>query len=60
MSKFGYFLKSLIPHIESQDERNEAYLAEAVDIYDLERRMEQLERQGRETPPALSFAQGVR
>ena len=60
MSKFQQFLKALIPSIESEAERNEAYLSEAVDLYDLERRMEVIERQGREIHPAVTFAQGLR
>jgi hypothetical protein len=41
------FLKSLLPTVESQRERDEAYLASAVDIYDLERRMHEIDERGR-------------
>ena len=41
------FLKSLLPSIESQKERDEAYMAESVDIYDLERRMREIDERGR-------------
>ena len=41
------FLKSLVPSVESQEERDEAYMAEAVDIHDLERRMREIDERGR-------------
>lgn len=41
------FLKSLLPVIESQQERDEAYLAESADILDLERRMRAIDERGR-------------
>jgi Protein of unknown function (DUF3563) len=40
-------LKSLLPAIESQQERDEAYLAAAVDMHDLERRMREIDGRGR-------------
>ncbi len=40
-------LKFLVPSVESQTERDEAYMAEAVDIYDLERRMREIDERGR-------------
>jgi hypothetical protein len=40
-------LKSLLPTIESQQERDEDYLAGAVDICDLERRMHDIDERGR-------------
>jgi Protein of unknown function (DUF3563) len=40
-------LKSLLPDIETQRERDEAYIADAVDIYDLERRMREVDDRGR-------------
>jgi len=41
------FLKSVLPSIESQEERDAAYLAAAVDIHDLERRMREIDARGR-------------
>jgi len=41
------FLKSLLPTIEPQQERDERYLAGSVDIYDLERRMHDIDERGR-------------
>jgi Protein of unknown function (DUF3563) len=47
MTNLLNFLKSLLPSIESQQERDEAYMAQAVDIYDLERRMREIDERGR-------------
>lgn len=47
MSKLLKLLKSLLPSVESQKERDEAYMAGAVDIYDLERRMREIDERGR-------------
>jgi Protein of unknown function (DUF3563) len=47
MTNLLNFLKSLLPTIESQTERDEAYMAGAVDIYDLERRMREVDGRGR-------------
>ncbi len=47
MTKLLNFLKSLLPSIESQTQRDEAYMAGAVDIYALERRMREVDERGR-------------
>jgi hypothetical protein len=47
MTSLLNFLKSFLPAIESQKERDEAYMADAVDIYDLERRMREIDERGR-------------
>jgi hypothetical protein len=47
MTNLLNFLKSFLPAIESQKERDEAYMADAVDIYDLERRMREIDERGR-------------
>ena len=49
------FLKSLLPVIESQQERDEAYLAESVDILDLERRMRAIDERGRNRMGGITF-----
>ena len=41
------FLKSLLPTVESQQERDDAYMAADVDIPDLERRMREIDARGR-------------
>ena len=47
MTPILQFLKSLLPVAESQRDRDEAYLAESVDIHDLERRMRSIDERGR-------------
>ena len=37
------FIQGLFPHFATREERDEAYLAESVDEYDLERRMYELD-----------------
>ena len=43
MSRIIELIKAHLPHIETQQELDEAYLAESVDIYDLEHRMRDLD-----------------
>jgi len=47
MSNLVSLLRSVLPTIESQSERDEAYLAAAVDLRDLERRMREIDDRGR-------------
>ncbi len=58
-SLFG-FLRHLIPNIQSQQERDELYLADAVDIYDLERRMREIDCRGRHTQGGMPLGLGLR
>ena len=44
-------LKALIPELESRQERDEHYLAEAEDDCDLERRLHEIDERGRELDP---------
>jgi hypothetical protein len=44
MSPLFAFIKALFPHIPSQKERDAAYLNDALDIYDVERRMQEIEQ----------------
>ncbi len=55
MSSFITLLKSLLPSIESQDERDNAYLGESVDLHDLERRMRQIDQRGRSRSYGVSL-----
>lgn len=48
-------LKSLLPNVESQRDRDEAYLAESVDIHDLERRMRSIDERGRNRRGGITF-----
>lgn len=43
MSRIFQFIKTLLPNVQSTQDRDEAYLAEAVDVFDLERRMRQID-----------------
>lgn len=49
MSRLAEFIKALVPHFPSQRDLDEAYLAESVDIYDLERRMSDIDWKRRNT-----------
>jgi tRNA A-37 threonylcarbamoyl transferase component Bud32 len=42
-----HFFQALFPSLQSQSEIEEAYLAEAIDTEDLERRLREIERRGR-------------
>lgn len=43
-------LKALLPDLESQQERDENYLATSEDDADLERRLHELDERGRDLP----------
>jgi hypothetical protein len=60
MSRLIELIKALIPRIESQRANDEAYLAASVDIYDLERRMHEIDERGRNASPDLTFSLGLR
>ncbi len=47
MSNLLNVLKSILPSVETQTQRDEAYLSEAVDLYDLEHRMRDIDSRGR-------------
>lgn len=55
MNTIFRFLQSLLPNIESQRDRDEAYLAESVDILDLERRMRSIDERGRNRHGGIIF-----
>ncbi len=48
MSKLIELLKACLPELRSHKDRANAYLNDAVDIYDLERRMREIDRTGNE------------
>ena len=60
MSHLLSILRSVLPTIESQAERDEAYLAAAVDLRDLERRMREIDQRGRTAANDLTFSLGLR
>jgi hypothetical protein len=55
MSILIELIKALIPNLESQKDRDEAYLAESADVYDLERRMRDLDSITRQNAKNLIF-----
>ncbi|MFO1272971.1 MAG: DUF3563 family protein [Rubrivivax sp.] len=57
MSRLADLIKALIPRIKTQEERDEAYLADAVDLYDLERRMREIDSRAwaRSRDPQAAF-----
>lgn len=60
MTAISKLINAFLPILQSQRERNEAYLGEAVDIQDLERRMRELDLRNRASPQALPLSLGLR
>jgi len=60
VSKLFGLIQAMLPEIEPQQARDQAYLAQSVDIYDLERRMREIEHRGRSAAPDLTFSLGLR
>ena len=60
MSKLLGLFQAILPEIEPQQARDQAYLAQSVDIYDLERRMRELEQRSRSSASDLTFSLGLR
>ena len=59
MLNFLKLLKALIPSLPTQRERDEAYLAEALDVYDLERRMREIDARGRHATSEVALGLGL-
>jgi len=60
VSKLLGLIQAILPEIEAQQDRDQAYLAQSVDIYDLERRMREIDQRGRSTASDLTFSLGLR
>ena len=60
VSKLLSLFQAILPEIEPQQARDQAYLAESVDIYDLERRMREIDQRGRSAANDLTFSLGLR
>lgn len=60
MSSFCGFIKALIPQVETQQDRDEAYLAQSVDLHDLERRMREVDARGRADVRGVALSIGLR
>jgi hypothetical protein len=50
MSNLIGLIKALIPHVPTQEELDQAYLNESVDIYDVERRMAEIDHRPHHFP----------
>lgn len=57
MSKFIQLIKALAPSIRYQKDLNDAYLSESTSVYDLERRMRELDQRSRQ--PSGGLASGL-
>ena len=57
MSKLMELIQALLPRFPSQNEAHEAYLGGAVHLYDLERRMREIDTRSR--PGLRAFAPGL-
>jgi hypothetical protein len=55
MSKFIELIKALAPFFKSQEAVDQAYLAEAIDIIDLERRMRVIDGRDRHSSCELAY-----
>ena len=60
VSKLLSLFQAILPEIEPQQARDQAYLAESVDIYDLERRMREIDQRSRSAGGDLTFSLGLR
>jgi hypothetical protein len=60
VSKLLGLIQAILPEIEPQQARDQAYLEQSVDIYDLERRMREIEQRGRTSANDMTFSLGLR
>ena len=50
MSNIIELIKALVPHIPTQEELDQQYLNESVDIFDVERRMAEIDHRAHDFP----------
>ena len=50
MSNLIVLIKALVPHMPTQEELDQAYLNESVDIFDVERRMAEIDHRSHDFP----------
>ena len=55
MSMLNRLIKALTPHIRSQKDLDDAYLSESASVYDLERRMRQIEQRSLSSAGGLAY-----
>jgi hypothetical protein len=53
--KLTQLIVSLMPNIKSQKDFDDAYLSESADIYDLERRMREIDQRSRRASYGLAY-----
>jgi hypothetical protein len=59
MSNLLERLKTLVPSVPTDRDRDEAYLAEALDVGDLERRIREMEQRGHHADSDVPFGFGL-
>ena len=55
MSKLIELIKALVPSFQSQKDLDEAYLAKSANMFDLERRMREIDTTARDNARSLVF-----
>ena len=50
MSNFIELIKALVPHMPTQEELDQNYLNDSVDIFDVERRMAEIDHRAHDFP----------
>ncbi len=58
MSNLIGLIKALMPHVPTQEELDQAYLNNSVDIFDVERRMAEIDHRNHDFPsqaPVFNF-----
>ena len=60
MTALGKLINAFLPILQSQRDRDDAYLGDAVDMGNLERRMRELDQRDRLSPQALPLGLGLR
>lgn len=57
--KLTQLIVSLMPNIKSQKDFDDAYLSDSADIYDLERRMREIDRRSSSASLGLAYGQNL-
>ena len=57
--KLTQLIVSLTPNIKSQKDFDDAYLSHSADIYDLERRMREIDQRTSSTSRGLAYGQNL-
>ncbi|GEM_PF-836541 len=57
--KLTQLIVSLMPNIKSQKDFDDAYLSDSADIYDLERRMREIDQRSSSASLGLAYGQNL-